>query len=86
VGAKCQYCGEQDMIGPTCYACLPASAIAFEFHETYERLAPDHGWQTQERSRKYWEDVPPENKKLMVAVVRELIERGVITSAKGPLG
>jgi hypothetical protein len=50
--------------------------IAQRFHEVYEELAPIYGWQTQERSRVPWEDVPPENKRLMVKVVTRLIHEG----------
>lgn len=47
--------------------------LALLFHDTYERLAPSHGWQTQERSRKPWEEVPSENKSLMIAVASEVL-------------
>jgi hypothetical protein len=53
--------------------------LARAFHATYERLAPDHGWETQESTRaKPWEQVPEHNRRLMLATVRELIEQGVI--------
>ena len=55
-----------------------AEQIARQFHETYERLAPEHGYATREASAKPWADVPEQNKGLMIAVVAELIERGVI--------
>jgi hypothetical protein len=42
--------------------------LARLFHDTYEALAPSHGWETQERSRKDWDEVPAENKSLMIAV------------------
>jgi ribonuclease HI len=54
-------------------------AIAREFHETYERLAPDHGYETRQESRVDWEDVPENNRRLMAAVAEELLERGVIS-------
>jgi hypothetical protein len=56
----------------------PAELIARRFHESYERLAPSHGYETREASAKPWEDVPEQNRKLMVAVVRELLDAGVI--------
>lgn len=59
-----------------------AERIARAFHETYERLAPTHGWQTQERSRRAWDDVPDENKSLMIAVARALIDAGEIRPSK----
>ena len=55
-----------------------AEAIARGFHERYERLAPEHGYATREASAKPWEDVPEQNKGLMVAVVRALLADGVI--------
>jgi hypothetical protein len=55
-----------------------AEEIAKEFHETYERLAPEHGYETREESAKPWEEVPEQNKGLMTAVVLDLLERGVI--------
>lgn len=58
--------------------------VAEHFHETYERLAPDHGYRTRDTSAKPWADVPEQNKRLMVAVVTDLIERGVITTPIEP--
>lgn len=43
--------------------------IARLFHETYERLAPDHGYTTRRESAVPWEDVPERNRSLMVATV-----------------
>lgn len=57
-----------------------AEQVARAFHETYERLAPDHGYSTREASAKPWADVPEQNKGLMIAVVAELLERGTITA------
>ena len=53
-------------------------AIAREFHEAYERLAPSHGYETRQESAVPWDDVPERNRNLMAAVVRELRDRGVI--------
>lgn len=52
--------------------------IAEQFHETYERLAPEHSYKTREASAVPWEDVPTNNKNLMCAVVRDLRVRGFI--------
>lgn len=57
-----------------------AETVAREFHETYERLAPDHGYRTREASAKPWADVPEQNKSLMVAVAADLIERGIVAA------
>ena len=50
-----------------------AVALARTFHETYERLALDHGYVTRGDSAKPWHDVPEPNKSLMVDVAREII-------------
>jgi len=55
-----------------------ADQIAREFHEAYERLAPDFGHRTREESAVPWEEVPSGNRGLMVATVTTLLERGVI--------
>lgn len=47
--------------------------IARRFHDAYERLAPRFGWETQQRSRVEWDDLPEENRALMVAVVAEVV-------------
>ena len=45
-----------------------AERIARLFHETYERLAPEFGYETRKASAKPWEEVPENNRKLMIAV------------------
>lgn len=52
--------------------------IAMRFHETYERLAPAHGYETRKASAVPWDDVPEQNRGLMIAVVRSLLEEAVI--------
>ncbi len=42
--------------------------LARLFHETYERLASDFGYETRKASAKPWEDVPKNNRALMIAV------------------
>lgn len=51
-----------------------AEQIAARFHETYERLAPSFSYKTREASAKPWADVPEQNKRLMIAVAREVGE------------
>jgi hypothetical protein len=46
------------------------------FHNAYEAAAVQEGWETQERSRKPWADVPPANKATMRATVREVLRSG----------
>lgn len=47
--------------------------LAQRFHETYERLAPDFGYETRRESAVPWDDVPAGNKALMTAVCAELL-------------
>jgi hypothetical protein len=49
-------------------------ALARLFHDTYERLAPEFGYETREASRKPWEEVPQQNRTLMVAVAGVIAE------------
>lgn len=51
---------------------MPAEALARRFHETYERLAPSFGYRTREASAKPWDEVPEDNRNLMIAVCAEL--------------
>lgn len=61
-----------------------AEEIARAFHEAYERLAPDCEYETRMESRVDWDDVPANNRRLMIKVAAELLERGVIVV--GPVG
>ena len=54
-------------------------ALAERFHDTYERLAPEHGYETRQESAVPWSDVPEPNRRLMIATVREVM--GEITAA-----
>lgn len=54
---------------------MEAAELAKVFHETYERLAPTFGYATRIESAKPWEQVPPTNKDLMVAVCQEIISK-----------
>lgn len=47
-------------------------AIARAFHEAYERLAPEHGYETRKASAVPWEQVPENNRRLMTAVAAEV--------------
>lgn len=55
---------------------MNAKQLAKKFHETYEELAPQFGYVTREASRKPWEDVPEQNKCLMIAVARKILMAG----------
>ena len=54
-------------------------AAAFEdiaklFHQTYERLAPDFGYETRAESAVPWEEVPENQRRLMTATVRGVLD------------
>ena len=55
-----------------------AVEIAKAFHETYETLAPRFDYKTREASAVPWEEVPEQNKQLMIAVVYNLLQDGII--------
>ena len=48
-----------------------AKALAQQFHETYERLAPQFGYETKKETRQFQEDTP--NGRLMIAVCQEIL-------------
>ena len=49
--------------------------LAQLFHETYERLAPDFGYETRKESAVTWSEVHRENRQLMIAVATEILAR-----------
>lgn len=55
-----------------------AERIAQAFHESYERQAGDHNYTTRKASAVPWETVPDNNKRLMIAVVTDLLDQGII--------
>lgn len=59
-------------------ALVGAEYIARRFHELCEELVPSCGPEIQERPQVRWEDVPPQDKQLMVAAVSRLLEDGTI--------
>ncbi|MGW4129483.1 hypothetical protein [Amycolatopsis japonica] len=54
-----------------------AEALARQFHEAYERLAPSFGYKTREASAVPWDQVPEQNRALMVAVAAEILKQGI---------
>lgn len=56
----------------------PAEEIAKRFHETYELLAPSFAYKTREASAVPWDEVPDQNRHLMIAVVGNLLADGTI--------
>lgn len=57
------------------YGYMNPEEMAQVFHEAYERLAPNFSYKTREASAVPWEDVPENNKKLMIAVCAEVIKK-----------
>jgi hypothetical protein len=50
-----------------------ALALAKQFHDTYERLAPSFGYETRPETRVF--DPDSANGRLMIAVCKEIIEQ-----------
>ena len=62
---------------------MPSEAverIARAFHDLYETWARVHGWETQEKSRTSFDDLPAKNKATMISTVEGLLDGGVIAS------
>jgi hypothetical protein len=57
--------------------------VAKLFHESYELLAPKFSYETREASAVPWDDVPINNKRLMIATAaRVLVKLGIQTKGK----
>jgi len=52
---------------------MKAEQLAKLFHEIYEELAPNFGYETRKASAKPWCDVPENNRHLMIAVAERII-------------
>lgn len=48
--------------------------IARHFHETYERYAPKYNYTTSPETAVPWQNVPENNKKLMIAVAAHMAD------------
>lgn len=55
-----------------------AEEVAQAFHQAYESNAPRFNYSTRPASAVPWDQVPENNKQLMVATVAELLLDGVI--------
>ena len=53
-----------------------AEGLAREFHEKYEKLAPEFGYETREETREF--DPESKNGRLMIAVCGTLLDIGVV--------
>jgi hypothetical protein len=51
------------------------------FHDAYEEAAVKSGWETQQRSRKPWADVPEANKETMRKTISELLRKDIIRAS-----
>jgi hypothetical protein len=56
-----------------------ALALAKQFHDTYERLAPTFGYETRPETREFNPESP--NGRLMIAVCKEIIEQNAESEA-----
>jgi hypothetical protein len=66
---------ENPEVAITAFEQMPlAEAVAQCFHSTYERLAPEFGYETRKESAVAWKDVPENNKRLMIAVASEVLQ------------
>jgi hypothetical protein len=54
---------------------MTAEELARFFHETYERLAPQFQYETREDSAVPWDEVPDDNKRLMIATAAEVLRK-----------
>src|SRR5229473_6765033 len=52
---------------------MQAENLARFFHTTYEELAPQFNYSTRKASAVPWQDVPENNKRLMIAVSEQVI-------------
>ncbi|KKN03814.1 hypothetical protein LCGC14_1103870 [marine sediment metagenome] len=52
-----------------------AEQLARSFHELYEALAPEFGYETRKESAVHWDDLPQNNKTLMVAVASRIAHK-----------
>ncbi len=51
-----------------------AERIARWFHAAYETHAPSHGYETRTETAVPWDDLPDNNRSLMLATVREVVD------------
>ena len=54
-----------------------AEYLARLFHDYYESLAPDFGYETRKASAVPWPDVPENNRRLMIAVCQKILDTHV---------
>ncbi len=52
---------------------IDAKTLALWFHESYERLSPNFGYETRPETRQF--DAESSNGKLMIAVCAEILQK-----------
>lgn len=55
---------------------MTATELAKLFHDTYERLSPDYGYETREYTKEF--DVDSPNGKLMIAVCYSILNTPIV--------
>ena len=53
---------------------LKADELAKIFHDNYERLAPLYGYKTRDDSAVPWDEVPVNNRNLMIATAKAVMD------------
>ena len=48
--------------------------LAIFMHEEYEKIAKEKGWNTQEKTRVEFDELPEENKQVMLTLAKKIIE------------
>jgi len=54
---------------------VTAEELAEQFHEIYEEIAPAHGYKTRDGTAVPWEELPMNNKMLMIMTCRIILLR-----------
>lgn len=67
----CEQCAGVGPMAPAVKA--KPEQLAEKFHNLYEQLAPEHGYETRKESAVTWENVPAKNKALMIDVCKHLL-------------
>jgi len=52
-----------------------AEKLAIWMHEQYEEISKQAQWKTQKKCQVKFKDLPEENKKVMIALVKRLIKK-----------
>lgn len=55
-----------------------ATELARAFHDSYTRFAPALAWTEQEGTSVEWDELPENNRRLMLVVALDLLNRGLV--------